>query len=43
MPFMMHLSAPGFKRRLGIANGKYVIPDDIDECNDEVAKMFGEE
>lgn len=40
MPFTMHLSASS-KRTLGIANGKYKIPDDIDECNEEVAKMFG--
>lgn len=29
------------KRRLGIADGKYDIPDDIDFCNDEIAEMFG--
>lgn len=28
------------KRTLGIANGKYFIPDDIDECNNEIAEMF---
>lgn len=28
------------KRRLGIADGKYIIPDNIDICNDEIAKMF---
>jgi prevent-host-death family protein len=35
------------KRRgvlLGLAKGKFVIPDDIDRDNDEIAKMFyGEE
>lgn len=41
MPFTMHLTAAGEKRTLGIANGKYSIPDDIDECNDEIAEMFG--
>lgn len=41
MPFTMHLAALGEKRTLGIANGKYSIPDDIDECNGEIAKMFG--
>ncbi len=41
MPFTMHLSASGSGRKLGIANGKYLIPDDIDECNDEIAEMFG--
>ena len=41
MPFTMHLSAPEIKRTLGIANGRYVIPDDIDGCNDEISEMFG--
>lgn len=29
------------KRRLGIADGIYHIPDNIDACNDEIARMFG--
>lgn len=41
MPFSMHLSPGGRKRALGIANGKYKIPDDIDESNDEIAEIFG--
>lgn len=41
MPFTMHLSTSGAKRTLGIANGKYAIPDDIDESNDEISEMFG--
>ena len=30
-------------KRIGIAEGKYDWPDDfdIDECNDEIARMFG--
>lgn len=40
MPFTMHLTAAGEKRTLGIANGKYSIPDDIDECNDEIEEIF---
>ena len=31
-------SAP---RRLGVVEGKYVIPDDIDGDNDAIAEMFG--
>lgn len=31
---------PG-KRTLGVAAGKYAIPDDIDSCNEEIASMFG--
>ena len=30
-----------FERALGIAKGKFVCPDDIDEYNDEIARMFG--
>lgn len=43
MPFTMHLSSANSGRRLGIANGKYAIPDDIDGCNDEISEMFGVE
>lgn len=28
-------------RRIGVAKGKFVVPDDIDECNNEIANMFG--
>ena len=41
MPFTMHLSSSAPKRTLGVANGKYVILDNIDVCNDEIAEMFG--
>jgi addiction module antitoxin, RelB/DinJ family len=40
MPFRMHLSSSASKRTLGLANGQYAIPDDIDECNDAIAEMF---
>lgn len=40
MPFTMRLSATASKRKLGIANGKYKIPDDIDGSNNEIAEMF---
>ena len=29
------------KRQLAIANGRYIIPDNIDQCNNEIAEMFG--
>ena len=29
------------KRKLGLAAGRYTIPDDIDTCNPEIAEMFG--
>lgn len=41
MPFTMHLAVSEEKRTLGIASGKYSIPDDIDGCNDEIAEMLG--
>lgn len=28
-------------QRIGIAKGKFIVPDDIDEMNDEIASMFG--
>ena len=31
------------KNRVGVAKGKFVVPDDIDFCNDEIAQMFGAE
>ncbi len=40
MPFTMHLSPAVPKRTLGIANGRYTIPDDIDSCNDKIAEIF---
>jgi prevent-host-death family protein len=34
--------APKVNRvRLGIARGKFEVPDDIDRDNDEIARMFG--
>ena len=27
--------------RIGVAKGKFEVPDDIDFCNDEIADMFG--
>lgn len=41
MPFKIRLSSSGTKRTLGIADGQYKIPDNIDECNEEIAEMFG--
>lgn len=41
MPFTMHLTTHERKRKLGLANGKYTIPDNIDESNDEILEMFG--
>lgn len=41
MPFTIQSAGTEGKRKLGSANGKYVIPDDIDGSNDEIAEIFG--
>ncbi|WP_283171178.1 hypothetical protein [Curtanaerobium respiraculi] len=28
-------------KRIGIAEGVFPAPDDLDECNDEIAELFG--
>ena len=28
-------------KRIGIAEGKFVVPNDFDACNDKIAEMFG--
>lgn len=35
------LQEPKKSNRLGVAKGKFDVPDDIDFCNDEIAQMFG--
>ena len=40
MPFTIHVPSKKV-RKLGAGNGKFVIADDIDQCNDEIAEMFG--
>ena len=27
--------------RIGVAKGKFTVPDNIDECNEKIAEMFG--
>jgi len=43
MPFRVYIPSDNTKakREIGIANGKYNIPDDIDADNDKIAEMFG--
>ena len=40
LPFTVRVHA-SHKRPIGIADDKYDIPDNIDEDNDEILKMFG--
>lgn len=28
-------------KRIGVAEGKFVVPDDCDACNEKIAEMFG--
>ena len=43
MPFNIRFPISNSKRKrtLGIADGKFRIPDDFDEHNDEIVSMFG--
>ena len=41
MPFMVHVPAGHDSRTVGIADGRYAIPDDIDADNEEIAALFG--
>ena len=43
MPFRIYIPSGSVnkKRAIGLANGKYSIPDDIDADNDKIAEMFG--
>lgn len=43
MPFSIHLSPRKKGKRIGVAAGAFNTPDDIDACNDEIAKLFGGE
>lgn len=39
--FMRPVQAETKSKRIGVAEGKFVVPDDFDDCNDEIAEMFG--
>ena len=41
MPFRVYIPKDSRVRKIGIANGKYDIPDDIDKDNHIIADMFG--
>ena len=40
-PFILNVPISSGKRPLGIADGKFIIPDNLDEHNTEIAAMFG--
>lgn len=37
---LVALDEPLANQRIGVAKGKFVVPDDIDADNDEVARLF---
>lgn len=41
MPFVIRLAEQDTDKRIGIAKGEFVAPDDIDRYNDEIEDMFG--
>lgn len=40
MPFRVCIPEYRTKRNIGLANGKYIIPENIDVDNDMIEKMF---
>lgn len=41
LPFSVKVPLAGTYRQLGIADGEYEIPDDIDSDNGAIAELFG--
>lgn len=41
MPFKVHIPEKRIEQRIGVAKGAFEVPENIDECNDEIALMFG--
>lgn len=41
MPFKIHIPEKNINQRIGIAMGAFEVPENIDECNEEIALMFG--
>ena len=37
---LVPVDAPQSGPRIGVARGKFVVPDSIDTCNEEVTKLF---
>ena len=40
MPFIIHVPSQKPQQRIGIAEGKLEVPDDIDKYNDEIEELF---
>lgn len=41
MPFVIRIPDKSTAQRIGIAKGKFEVPDNIDQYNDEISEMFG--
>ena len=40
--FIRRVQVEATSKRIGVAEGKFVVPDDFDACNNEIQEMFGE-
>lgn len=41
MPLVVHFAEQDTDKRIGIAEGEFIVPDDIDKYNDEIEDMYG--
>lgn len=41
LPFMIRLTEQETGKRIGIAEGEFIVLEDIDKYNDKIADMFG--
>lgn len=39
--FMESPKVENTSKRIGVAEGKFVVPDDFDACKDKIAEIFG--
>ena len=39
--YMRPVQVETTSKRIGVAEGKFVVPDDFESCNDEIEEMFG--
>lgn len=42
MPFVIRVPSPTPQQRIGIAKGKFTVPEEIDQCNHEIEELFYE-
>lgn len=42
MPFTLHIPESKQTQRIGAAKGKLIVPEDIDQYNEDVLELFGD-